>query len=151
MQAQPSASAPERPGKTSMWTHFKSPRERVRDAGGSTVPLMHSAHGIGALDAVRSAFWQAYRHLFPPHSLAAQNGSGALVISWSVQDEPEARYPYAAPVLLRFEDHLLDLMWRCDSRQRRRIAEHHEAELKAGMRGYDPYARIPNARIITIG
>ena len=38
----------------------------------------------GALDCVRIAFWQAYRHLFPPHSLAAQTPQGAVVISWSV-------------------------------------------------------------------
>ena len=41
--------------------------------------------------------------LFPPHALAAQTPNGNVVISWSIMDEPGARYPYAAPVMLRLD------------------------------------------------
>jgi hypothetical protein len=105
----------------------------------------------GALDCVRAAFWQAYRHLFPPHSLAAQTPQGAVVISWSVLDEPTAVYPYATPVLLRFDQALLDAMWRCDAAHRLRIAQHHEDTVRDGLRGYDPFAHFPNARVVTLG
>lgn len=105
----------------------------------------------GTLDPVRAAFWQAYRHLFPPHSLAAQTPQGGVVISWSVFDEPSAVYPYAAPVLLRFDQALLDAMWRCDTAHRLRIARHHEPTVRDGLRGYDPFAPFPNARVVTIG
>jgi hypothetical protein len=105
----------------------------------------------GALDCVRAAFWQAYRHLFPPHSLAAQTPQGAVVISWSVLDEPTAIYPYATPVLLRFDQALLDAMWRCDAPHRLRIAKHHEDTVRDGLRGYDPFAHFPNARVVTLG
>jgi hypothetical protein len=105
----------------------------------------------GTLDCVRAAFWQAYRHLFPSHSLAAQTPQGAVVISWSVFDEPSAVSPYATPVLLRFDPALLDAMWRCDQAHRLRIARHHEPTLREGLRGYDPFAQFPNARVVTLG
>jgi trans-aconitate methyltransferase len=122
-------------------------------------PLRHSRPAatryaninVGALDSVRSVFWQCYRHLFPPHALAVQMPNGTVVISWSVMDDPHARYPYAAPVVLRFDQDLLEAMERADSRQRVRIAENNEATLREGMRGYDPFARFPNSRVVTIG
>jgi hypothetical protein len=110
-----------------------------------------AAGASGALDCVRAAFWEAYRHLFPPHSLAAQTPQGAVVISWFVCDEPGATYPYATPVLLRFDPSLLDAMWRCDAAHRLRIARHHEATVREGLRGYDPFAQFPNARVVTLG
>jgi hypothetical protein len=116
------------------------------DRGGHDQP-----DASGALDCVRAAFWQAYRHLFPPHSLAAQTPQGAVVISWSVHDEPTAIYPYATPVLLRFDQALLDAMWRCDAAHRLRIAQHHEDTVRQGLRGYDPFAHFPNARVVTLG
>lgn len=110
-----------------------------------------SLPGIGTLDNVRAALWQSYRHLFPSHALAAQSPHGSLVISWSIQDEPHASYPYATPVVLRFEDALIEAMARSDARQRLRIAHNHEPTLREGMRGYDPFARFPNARVVTLG
>ena len=65
--------------------------------------------------------------------------------------DPDARYPYAAPVMIRFEPDLIDRMWHSDARQRRRIAANHEAALREGLRGYDPYACVPNARIVVLG
>jgi hypothetical protein len=144
------ATAPDRPGKTSTWT-------TAREAGkydaqdsqpGSTRP---PNLGVGSMDNVRSAFWQSYRHLFPPHSLAAQTPNGSVVISWSVMDEPHAKYPYAAPVMLRFDEALMDSMWNAEPPQRIRIAEKHEPVLREGLRGYDPFARFPNARVVVIG
>ena len=106
---------------------------------------------MGTLDSLRSVFWQSYRHLFPPHSLAKQTPGGSLLISWSVMDDPHARYPYATPVMLRFDEHLLDAMAQADPRQRLRTAHQHENTLREGLRGYDPFARFPNARVVVIG
>lgn len=103
------------------------------------------------LDVVRTAFWLAYRHLFPPHALAAQTANGSVVISWSVMEEPHARYPYAAPVMLRFDEALVEAMWKCDTAQRARLAAKHEPTLREGLRGYDPFSRFPNARVVNIG
>jgi hypothetical protein len=141
---------PDQPGKTSFWT---APRPAGKydvsePAASTTQP---PGIGVGSLDNVRSVFWQAYRHLFPPHSLAAQTPNGSVVISWSIMDEPNARYPYAAPVMLRFDQGLVDAMWRADPRQRVRRAAKHEATLREGLRGYDPFARFPNARVVNIG
>jgi hypothetical protein len=141
---------PDRPGKNSWWTTSRAAgKYDVRDTiPSSTQP---AAISVGSLDHVRSVFWQSYRHLFPPHSLAAQTPNGSVVISWSILDEPNARYPYAAPVMLRFEDALVDAMWKAPPKQRVRIAQKHEATLREGLRGYDPFARFPNARVVTIG
>ena len=57
----------------------------------------------------------------------------------------------AAPVMLRFDEALVDAMWKSDPRQRIRIALKHEAILREGLRGYDPFARFPNARVVVIG
>jgi hypothetical protein len=107
--------------------------------------------GVGTLDNVHVVFWQAYRHLFPPHAVAAQTASGNMVISWSVADDPHASYPYAAPVMLRFDQALMDSMWQSEARSRMRIAQQHEPTLREGLRGYDPFARFPNARVVCIG
>lgn len=141
---------PDRPGKTSFWT---SPRAAGKYDVIDTVPnsTQPPPIGVGSLDNVRAVFWQAYRHLFPPHSLAAQMSNGSVVISWSIMDEPNARYPYAAPVMLRFDEALVDAMWKADARQRLRLAQKHEPTLREGLRGYDPFARFPNARVINIG
>ena len=149
MDQKSTGAAPDRPGKTSFWTSRTPGKyDSPETVPGSTQPPTLS---VGTLDNVRSVFWEAYRHLFPPHSLAVQSPAGSLVISWSILDEPNARYPYAAPVMLRFDDALVDTMWKADSRQRVRIAQNHEPTLREGLRGYDPFARFPNARVITIG
>lgn len=144
------ASSPEAPGKTSGWMTFRSAGKY--DAPETEPRSSQAPHiGVGTLDNVRSAFWQSYRHLFPPHSLAAQTPNGNVVISWSIMDEPDARYPYAAPVMLRFDQDLLDAMWKAAPTQRTRLAQKHEPTLREGLRGYDPYARFPNARVVVIG
>jgi hypothetical protein len=107
--------------------------------------------GIGGLDNVRTIFWLAYRHLFPPHSLAKQTSNGSVVISWSVMDDPQAKYPYAAPVMLRFDESLMETMWKSEFPDRLDIARKHEPLLREGLRGYDPFARFPNARVVVIG
>jgi hypothetical protein len=138
------------PGKTSFWTMARSAGkyDASESAPSSTQP---PAIGVGSLDNVRSAFWQAYRHLFPPHSLAAQTPNGSMVISWSILDEPGARYPYAAPVMLRFEPELVEAMWKAQPHERLKLAAEHEPTLRQGLRGYDPYAQFPNARVVNIG
>lgn len=150
MEAKAASSVPDRPGKTSFWTTSRTAGkydDPETDFSSTQPPTL----GVGTLDNVRSVFWQAYRHLFPPHSIAAQSPNGSLVISWSISDEPHAKYPYAAPVMLRFDDVLVETMWRSDSRQRLRIALNHEPTLREGLRGYDPFARFPNARVVNIG
>lgn len=104
-----------------------------------------------SLDPVRAAFWTAFRHLFPEHSLAAQTPNGSLLISWSVADDPHAHYPYAAPVMLRFDPALVDAMQGADAAQRESIARQHEPILREGLRGYDPFARFPKARVVVFG
>src|SRR3954471_21094991 len=144
MESKSATAVPERPGKTSFWTTQRAAGkyDRPGSAPSSTQPPPLS---VGTLDNVRSVFWHAYRHLFPPHSLAAQTPNGSVVISWSIMDEPNAKYPYAAPVMLRFDQGLVESMWKADPRQRVRIAQKHEATLREGLRGYDPFARFPNA------
>jgi hypothetical protein len=150
MEVKGSANVPERPGKTSIWTTARAAGkyDLPESAPSSTQPPSVS---VGSLDNVRAVFWHAYRHLFPPHSLAAQTPNGSVVISWSIMDEPGAKYPYAAPVMLRFDEALVDTMWKADARTRVRIALKHEPTLREGLRGYDPFARFPNARVVTLG
>ena len=76
--------------------------------------------------------------------------SGAIVISWSMHGDPHAKFRYAAPVVLRFEPELLALMQASAPEHRERIARQHEAALRAGLMGYDPYAGS-QARIVVIG
>lgn len=106
---------------------------------------------IAGLDSVRSVLWLSYRHLFPPHSMAKQTPNGSVVISWSVMDDPQAMYPYAAPVMLRFDPSLVDKMSRSELAEQVDLARKHEPALRAGLRGYDPFARFPNARVVVLG
>ena len=150
MDEKTARAAPDPSGKTPF---------RMSGRGGRASDLTETLPGtthpptlrVGTLDSIRAVFWEAYRHLFPPHSVSAQTRHGSLVISWSITDEPDARYPYAAPVVLRFEEDLLVAMAKADLRQRLRIAQNHEPTLREGMRGYDPFSRFPNARVVTIG
>lgn len=144
------ATTPDLPGKPSTWTPA---REAGRHDANDSQPASARPQGIGvrALDNVRSVFWQSYRHLFPPHSLAAQTPNGSVVISWSIMDDPHAKYPYAAPVMLRFDESLMDTMWKAELPERVDIAHKHETLLREGLRGYDPFARFPNARVVVIG
>jgi hypothetical protein len=150
MDSKSASSVPARPGQGGFATasHGAVPGDMRDSLPGSTLP---PAVSVRTLDNVRCVFWQAYRHLFPPHSLAAQTRNGSLVISWSVMDDPHAHYPYATPVLLRFDADLLEAMAQADARTRIRIALTHEPTLREGLRGYNPYARFPNARVITMG
>ena len=42
-------------------------------------------------------------------------------------------------------------MWKAGPRQRLRLARTHEETVRQGLRGYDPFARFPNARVVHIG
>src|SRR5690606_9031796 len=85
MQAIPAVMTPDRPGKTSAWMPL---RGAARYDEPESLPFITHPHprdsGINSLDPVRATFWQACRHLFPPHALAAQTPNGSMVISWSV-------------------------------------------------------------------
>lgn len=107
-------------------------------------------HALAELDAVRAAFWDGFHHLFPQHAIASQTETGSVVISWSMAGDPHAKHKYAAPVVLRFEPELVELMTNATPEQRRRIAVHHEQALRAGLVGYDPYAAA-QTRIIVLG
>lgn len=119
--------------------------ERGASTGGQHTP------GIHALDSVRAAVWQAYRHLFPPHSRAAQTDQGSIVISWSTRGDPDASHPYAAPVLLRLDEGLLQQLRNSDAVERKALAARHEPALRVGLRGYDPFVREPKARVVVLG
>jgi hypothetical protein len=103
------------------------------------------------LDPIRTAFWEAFRHLFPAHAKAVQTSTGALIISWRIKGDPAARFPYATPITVRFEEELTRVMESSDPEQRLQIAQRHEAVLRAGMIGYDPFAVVPKARVIVLG
>ena len=138
------------PGKLSFWGNSRF-THTVGGPDSEPASTRPGPIGINTLDNLRSVFWQAYKHLFPPHALAAQTGNGNLVISWSVADDPHAVHPYAAPVLLRFEKDLVDRMQQAAVRDRIRMALDQEPTLREGLRGYDPFARLPNARVINVG
>lgn len=145
METPAAASIPDRPGTAR--AAGKQGAKQSQPGGSNRRPQV----GIGTLDNVRAVFWHSYRHLFPPHALAAQTPNGSVVISWSITDDPQARYPYAAPVMLRFDESLMDTMWKAELPQRVRLARKHEPLLREGLRGYDPFARFPNARVVVIG
>jgi hypothetical protein len=113
-------------------------------------PSTRSSSGSNPIDEVRAAFWDCFCKLFPPHAAVSQNDNGSLVISWSLAGDPHARFKYAAPIVLRFEPELLSMMKHCTPEQRRRIASHQEATLRAALVGYDPYAGA-QARIVVLG
>jgi hypothetical protein len=107
-------------------------------------------HRMQPPDALREVFWEAFRHLFPPHAIALQNEHGAILISWSMRGDPHATGAYAAPVMLRFEPELVELMEACDESHRSRVLEVQEQCLRQGLLGYDPYA-TSNARVVVLG
>jgi len=103
------------------------------------------------VDAIRSAFWQSYRYLFPPHAKAVQTASGNIVITWAMEGDPHARFVHATPITIMFDDELVQAMLTATQEQRRKIAKRHELVLKAGLVGYDPYTVVPKARVIVLG
>lgn len=103
------------------------------------------------LDPIRTVFWQSFRHLFPAHAKAVQTGTGSMVITWSIKGDPEATFPYATPITVRFEEELTRAMEESSLEQRIALAQRQEAVLRAGMVGYDPFAAVPKARVIVLG
>lgn len=103
------------------------------------------------MDPVRAAFWEALSHLFPRHAQAVQMAGGNLVISWAMTDDPHATYEMSTPITIRFEPQLLEHMRLASAEQRKRIASQQEASFRAGLMGYDPYAAVPQARVIVLG
>ncbi|MBI5277076.1 MAG: hypothetical protein HY854_11500 [Burkholderiales bacterium] len=102
------------------------------------------------LDGIRMELWRAFRHLFPPHAVALQNDHGAILVSWSMADDPHATSAYAAPIMLRLEPELVELLEEADEAYRKRVAANQEQYLRCGLVGYDPYA-CANARVIILG
>ncbi len=119
------------------------------DDDGASEP---AANADGSLmDPVRTAFWDAYRHLFPPNAQAVQLSNGNLVIAWALARDPQALFEMSTPVTVRFEPQLLASMAQASAVQRRRIAASQEMTFRAGLLGYDPYTRVPQARVIVLG
>lgn len=103
------------------------------------------------LDPIRTVFWQSFRHLFPAHAKAVQTGAGSMIITWSIKGDPEATFPYATPITVRFEEELTRAMEEGSLDERVALAQRQEAALRAGMVGYDPFAAVPKARVIVLG
>jgi hypothetical protein len=103
------------------------------------------------MDAVRTAIWEALRHLFPGNARAMQFPNGTLAISWSVANQPGAVYEMATPITIRLEPELVEQMRLATAEQRKRIAAHQEAAFRAGLVGYDPLTSVPKARVIVLG
>lgn len=103
------------------------------------------------LDPIRAVFWESFRHLFPSHAKAVQTATGCLIITWSIKGAPGARFPYATPITVRFEEELTRAMEEGSAQERQQLAQGQEAALRAGMVGYDPFAAVPKARVIVLG
>jgi hypothetical protein len=103
------------------------------------------------VDAVRTAFWETYRYLFPPHAKAVQTASGSLVITWALEGDPHARFVHSTPINIMFDGELVKAMLTATQEQRKKIAKRHEPVFKAGLVGYDPYTLVPKARVIVLG
>ena len=103
------------------------------------------------LDPIRTVFWESFRHLFPAHAKAVQTSTGSMIITWSIKGDPDATFPYATPITIRFEEELTRAMEEGSLDQRIALALHQEAVLRAGMVGYDPFAAVPRARVIVLG
>ncbi|MGE3349363.1 MAG: STAS/SEC14 domain-containing protein [Ramlibacter sp.] len=104
-----------------------------------------------SMDPVRAAIWAAVQHLFPPHAQAIQLANGTLAISWSVTDPGRTAHDMATPITIRLEPELAEQMRMAAAEQRKRIAAHQETVVRAGLAGYDPFARVPMARVIVLG
>ena len=103
------------------------------------------------LDEIHCALWAALHHLFPPHAKALPTRSGGLAISWAMDGDPHASQSHAPPILIRLEEDLVHAMLMATHEQQRNIAKRQELTVRAGMTGYDPYARWPKARVIVLG
>jgi hypothetical protein len=116
-----------------------------------TVPSEYLAYGED-LDEVHWMVWEALRPLFPSSAIASQPKAGWISITWPTAGQPEATFSFAAPILVRLEADLLDSMRKLPSREsRRQLALQQLEAVKAGLRGYEPYACVPNARVIVLG
>ncbi|MBX3653553.1 MAG: STAS/SEC14 domain-containing protein [Ramlibacter sp.] len=104
-----------------------------------------------AMDPARTALWLAVQHLFPPHAQAIQLVNGTLAISWPVPEQAPGTLDMATPVTIRLEPELAEQMRLATAEQRKRIATHQEPQVRAGMAGYNPLARVPTARVIVLG
>lgn len=141
---------PDPPASASRWPLLRNLRRTdgaSRTSYSTTVPQARRPH---MLDSLRGTFWEAYRHLFPPHAIAAQTDSGCIVVSWSMADDPHARNPHAAPVMIRLEQDLIETAMAAGPEACRRMAAQLEPQLRAGMVGYDPYAAF-KVRIVVLG
>jgi len=116
-------------------------------------PPQQAADGAeaGGIDACHAAIWAAFRHLFPAHAKAIQLPSGALAISWSIANHPDATYEMATPITVRLEPELVERMREATAEQRSHIAAQQEQAFRAGLVGYDPYTSVPRARVIVLG
>lgn len=92
--------------------------------------------------------WHTIRHLFPPHASAWQGSGGSLAISWTLEDDPTQR---SVPIVIRFEDEYVRALAEAPLRRRAELAAAADEAVRAGMRGYDPYAHIPRSRVIVVG
>lgn len=114
-------------------------------------PAAAGGRDDSGMDAVRAAFWGAFRHLFPPSAQAVQLANGSLVIGWPLSNDPDAVFEMSTPITVRFEPALIELMAQASVLQRAHIAAGHENTFRAGMLGYNPYAAVPQARVIVLG
>jgi hypothetical protein len=103
------------------------------------------------LDAPHAAIWESVRHLFPKHAQAIQLPNGTLAISWAVKHQSGAHHEMATPITVRLEPGLAASLTQADDEARKQIAMDQEAVFRAGLMGYDPYARVPSARVIVLG
>ena len=118
---------------------------------GSTTPQTDFAATEWLMEEVAAEFLDCFRYLFPDHVRIMPSGHCALSLKWAMEDDPHAKHPYASPITVRFEPELLDALRSANVDGRRRIFRCHDSAMRAGMVGYNPYAPIPQSRVIVLG
>jgi len=107
--------------------------------------------GEGLMEDLPELFLDTFGYLFPAHACALPHGHWGLAVSWTMDGDSHAAYLYATPITVRFEPQLVMALQRASHEGRRRILGRHDGTLRAGMLGYDPYARVPQSRVIVLG
>lgn len=102
------------------------------------------------LDEGRWHLWQLVRGLFPAHARAVQTATGSIAISWSLDGDPHTAQDTAAPIMIRADDRLYELLASCGLDDRLALERTCMESVRHGLIGYDPSAAFPQVRVIPI-
>ena len=125
--------------------------ELTRTDSPETIPLTDFRATEWLMEELSGLFLDSFRYLFPDHVQAMPTGHCSLTLSWAMADDPHRMHPYATPITVRFERDLLDALLCANTDGRRRIFRCQDGTMRAGLVGYNPYAAIPQSRVIVLG